>query len=227
LQRDVKRIWIGSEEWFMASKRKGRFTPEGEFEDFVPAVFARSPAMAEEYRELLNDHDIPAILGTDEDEAEAQRPAEPGSPPGKRNREQAMKDFSRGVPILVPEEMLDEASEILADRDYAAHRPGEDENDADDDDAGDETDGLSPEPPRPPAGDGVEDEKSENAPGARPGRHSRDADPFEDDDDDVFVIEEKDEEETEPGAGLPDSEEDDEDEGDEQGEDEYMEEEES
>jgi hypothetical protein len=69
-------------------------------EEYVPAVFARSDEEAEEFCELLNDHDIPAMIGTEIEE----------SPPAGK---QAM---TRGVPVMVPDSMLDEASEIIADR---------------------------------------------------------------------------------------------------------------
>lgn len=78
---------------------------DGELGDFVPAVFARSIEEAEEYRQLLDDHDIPAIVG-DEDRA-----AGAAGQPGPR------KGFSRGVLVLVPEAMLDEAGEVIAERD--------------------------------------------------------------------------------------------------------------
>jgi hypothetical protein len=85
--------------------------------DYVPAVFARSKEEAEEYRQLLDDYDIPAIIPAEEDEAALL------SRRGKAG-------MSRGVPILVPEAMLDEASEVIADRDNA------DEFDVDEDDDG-------------------------------------------------------------------------------------------
>jgi len=80
---------------------------EQEFSDFVAAVFARSTEEAEEYRELLEDHDIPAIVGEEdspEDEEE------------RRARSWFRRGMTRGVPVLVPEVLLDEASEVIADR---------------------------------------------------------------------------------------------------------------
>lgn len=77
--------------------------PEQEFEDFVPAVVARSIEEAEEYRELLSDHDIPAIIGQEEEEGKS------GKPPKR-------KGLSPGIPVLVPDVLLDEASEVIADR---------------------------------------------------------------------------------------------------------------
>ena len=74
---------------------------EQEHREFVPAVFARSVEEAEQYCDLLDDHDIPAIVGDEEVE-------------GAKNKRTGR--MSRGVPVLVPEALLDEASEIIADR---------------------------------------------------------------------------------------------------------------
>ncbi len=83
----------------MAS-REDEFEPAGaeEYSDFVPAVFARNVDEAEEYRELLNDHDIPAMVGNLDDDENTPR-----------------RGMTRGVPVLVPEVLLDEASEIIAE----------------------------------------------------------------------------------------------------------------
>jgi hypothetical protein len=75
---------------------------------FVPAAFARDQEEAQQYRELLEDHDIPAIvgqedLGVDQDET----------------LEVSSKRMPRGVPVLVPEVLLAEAGEVIADRDDA------------------------------------------------------------------------------------------------------------
>jgi len=76
---------------------------EGEYDEYVPVVFARDADEAEEYRQLLDDHDIPVIAGDDEgDEDDAHPPR---------------RLLGRGIPILVPEPLLDEASEIIADMD--------------------------------------------------------------------------------------------------------------
>jgi hypothetical protein len=84
--------------------------------EYVPAVFARSMEEAEKYRELLDDHDIPAIIGADEPEEES--------------RKRRQRGISRGLPVLVPEALLDEASEVIAER---AEQADEFEADTDDD----------------------------------------------------------------------------------------------
>ncbi len=60
------------------------------FDDFVPAVFAKNADEAEQYRELLEDNDIPAMIG-DPDELDDAAPS-----PRRRRR------ISRGVPVLAP-----------------------------------------------------------------------------------------------------------------------------
>ncbi|MCK4276981.1 MAG: hypothetical protein KAX78_10735 [Phycisphaerae bacterium] len=84
--------------------------------DFVPVVYARSLDDAEQYRSLLEDHDIPAMVGTDEKlDDEAKRAELPRR---------------RGVPVMVPEVLLDEASEVIADReDLDEFAPQTDETD--------------------------------------------------------------------------------------------------
>ncbi len=71
---------------------------------YVSAVVARSQADAEKYRELLYDHEIPAILEED-DESPAPRP-----------QHSHTRRMTHGVSVLVPEPLLDEASEVIADR---------------------------------------------------------------------------------------------------------------
>jgi hypothetical protein len=99
---------------------------DGELGDFVPAVFARSPEEAEQYRQLLDDHDIPAIVA-DEDRAD------------KTGQPAPRKGFSRGVPVLVPEALLEEAGDVIAERDET-DTFGREEKDEDEED--DETLGL-------------------------------------------------------------------------------------
>jgi hypothetical protein len=105
-----------------------RFSDSGdvEYTDFVPAVFARSVEDAEKYRELLDDHDIPAIIGDSV-----------GDEAGKT----CSAGVTHGVPVLVPDVLLDEASEIIADREDVDEFDIDDEAD-DEDDEDDEFDLL-------------------------------------------------------------------------------------
>lgn len=90
----------------MARRDKPDFRDaDGEMGDFVPAVFARSLEEAEDYRQLLDDHDIPAIIGDEGPSADAE-----GKPAPRAG-------FSHGLPVLVPEALLDEAGEVIAERD--------------------------------------------------------------------------------------------------------------
>ena len=71
--------------------------PQGpEPTDLVPVMFAANMAGAEFYKTLLEDADIEAIIGTDEDESKS------GS--------------VRGIPVLVPAERLDDASDMITAR---------------------------------------------------------------------------------------------------------------
>ncbi len=106
------------------------FDPTEEHGEFVPAIFARSVGEAEAYCELLDDHDIPAIVGNDKDREE-----------DSSNGTKPETLTTRGVPVLVPAVMLHEASEIVADReevgefeietDEAEHHEDEDDQELD------------------------------------------------------------------------------------------------
>lgn len=149
---------------------------EGELGDFVPVVFARSVEEAEEYRQLLDDHDIPAIVGDE------RQPGGTGEPPAPR------KGFSRGVPVLVPEAMLDEAGEVIAEHDETDAFGLDKEDKEDEEDEEDEVTALG---------------------GTEPGGLEDDTDKDDEDEED----EDEDEEEGFDGEDLFD-EEDEEDEGD-------------
>jgi len=94
------------------SDKEDMRSPE-EYAEFVLAVLARNQAEAEQYRELLNDHDIPAVICAETVEVvktgEADEQGDVADPPPERQ-------MTHGVPIMVPDAMLDEASEIIADR---------------------------------------------------------------------------------------------------------------
>ena len=89
---------------------------EPEYDDFVPAVFARNRAEAEKYREILEDHDIPVELGEREN-----------SPASGQARVQ-------GLPVMVPDPLLEEASEIIAELEDDEAFVDDDEYDDDEED---------------------------------------------------------------------------------------------
>ena len=93
-------------------------------DQFVPVAIARSDEQAQEYRELLADHGIEVLVGFDEWEARGEPDVEPGA-------------LNRGVPVLVLASLLDEATEIIADRegddDFDPEDEDEDEDDEDED----------------------------------------------------------------------------------------------
>ncbi|MGB2822186.1 MAG: hypothetical protein WBF17_14475 [Phycisphaerae bacterium] len=93
--------------------------------DFVPAFLARDLEEAEEYCELLSDHDIPARPGVDDGVA---------SEAGGEQRLADRRGLTHGVPVLVPEALLDEASEVIADREEFSEFDEDDEEVEDDDD---------------------------------------------------------------------------------------------
>ncbi len=107
------------------------FDASSEYNDYVTAVVARNRGEAEQYRNLLSDHDIPAVV----DEEELDKTEE--SPPRS-------KGIIRGVQVLVPEVLLDEASEVIADREDAEDF-GVDSEDAVSDDDDEEGLGLDTE----------------------------------------------------------------------------------
>ncbi len=98
---------------------------EEEHTGFVPVVVAHSADEAEQYCELLSDHDIPAMIGDNEPETDADKE----TPANPRPR------ISRGVSVMVPEALLDEASGVIADReDLDEFRVDDDDDESDDDD---------------------------------------------------------------------------------------------
>ncbi len=153
------------------SAREEKFEPsEEEFADFVPAVFARSVEEAEVYRELLNDHDIPAIVGIDEDLKAADAPKAP-----------RRRGMTHGVPVLVPEALLDEASEVIADREDADEfADTEDEVEEEEEEEFEELKPLSP--------DGEESEEDEE------GDDDEVEDVFDDEEDEDDLLEDEEDE---------------------------------
>ncbi len=91
-------------------------------DEYVPVVFARSLDEAEELRQLLEDHGIEAVLGDESDAAVAE------------NSDTTIDAISHGVAVLVPDMYLDEASEIIADREDADEFEPEDEEEGEEED---------------------------------------------------------------------------------------------
>ena len=98
-------------------------------DDYVVVFFAKSIVEAEEYCELLSDHDIPARAGLDEEFLGEVDP---------EHRAASRRGMTHGVPVLVPESLLDEASEVIADREDFDEF--EDDEDADEEEDEDEED---------------------------------------------------------------------------------------
>lgn len=65
-------------------------------EDFLPVVYVQNWADAQRYKDFLADHDIPALIGTGEEK----------NLPGVEE--------APGIPVLVPDEMMDQASQVVA-----------------------------------------------------------------------------------------------------------------
>ena len=105
------------------SDRNGSSDAETETQ-FVAVVIARSIEEAEEFRALLDDHDIPVIVGTDDEQVEAAGSIEP---------EMGAADPAHGIAVLVPEAMLDDAGAVIAQREDFEHL-GDDEDPPDDED---------------------------------------------------------------------------------------------
>lgn len=165
------------------SRSEEEFEPIGdEPSQYVPAVYAQSRQEAEYYRELLSDHDIPAVLGEEDEEDKA----------GSRSR-------TRGVPVLVPDAFLEEASEIIADREDVDDF--EEDEDLDDEDDDEDVDGESEE------GEECldEDDEDEDEKYAEEG-DGEDEDEVELDEDDEFLDDEEDEDLDEDGESKDDEE---------------------
>lgn len=120
----------------MARKNEPLEVPEDDEADFVPAVFVRSPEEAERFRQLLDDHDIPAVVATDEEIAGGEDSENDLEPPA---------GTSQGTAVLVPAALLDDANQVIADfEDADRFQAAADELDEDEEDD-DEEFGLSEE----------------------------------------------------------------------------------
>lgn len=89
--------------------------------EYVPVIYARSADEAEKYRQLLEDHGIPAVIDEDYEPGEAHSP----------------KAGMAGVPVLVPESLLEDARQFVAEIDELTALHAEDEEPYDEDDEDD------------------------------------------------------------------------------------------
>lgn len=85
-------------------------------ESLVPVVFGRNEDEAERYCEILEDHDIEAIIGFEGNEDRVDPDA---------------MTVSRGTPVLVPESLLDEASEVISELQDELYEGFEEEDEED------------------------------------------------------------------------------------------------
>lgn len=114
----------------MARKNEPLEVPENDEPDFVPVVFVRSPDEAERFRQLLDDHDIPALVATDNEIADGEDSA---------SRLRPLAGTTQGTAVLVPGVLLDDASQVIADfEDAERFQAADDEFDEDEDDEEDE-----------------------------------------------------------------------------------------
>ncbi len=103
----------------------------GTGDDLVVVIVAPSLGEAEQFRELLEDHDIAAVVAAGEAiENVADALLE----------DVAAESPSGGVAVLVPKALLDEAGEIIADREE--FEEFEDDETVDDDDGDDMLDAM-------------------------------------------------------------------------------------
>jgi len=84
--------------------------------DYVPVVVAHDEEEADRYVQLLQDHDIPAMLGTEDDLLVAMAKV-PEEDDGDDDGVDEPDDFSDGVVVLVPHDHYDEASEFITELD--------------------------------------------------------------------------------------------------------------
>ena len=113
----------------MAKRKNSKKAEKIKDEDgLVPVVVAGSADEAEQFRQVLEDHDIPAVVDTDEGVTGLAEAVSDEVQPDEREQ---------GVAVLVPEGMLEEAGTILAEREEFDVLAEEDVADEDDDDGDD------------------------------------------------------------------------------------------
>ena len=113
--------------WFQGQESGDLKLPlETHHSEFVPVVFVQSWTEADRYRSLLEAVNIPAIV---------EEPGDSGSP---------ALQVGGAIPLLVPEHLLDDASDVVAavqaspDAEYDDDFDDDDDEDDDDDDEEDE-----------------------------------------------------------------------------------------
>jgi len=89
-----------------------------ELGEYVPVIYGRSVEEAERYCQVLEDHDLPAIVDEDYEPPEGQVRAARGS----------------RVAVLVPETLLEEARSLIAELDELGELVEGDELEEDDED---------------------------------------------------------------------------------------------
>ncbi len=90
----------------MARKNEPLEVPEDDESNFVPVVFVPSSEEAERFRQLLDDHDIPAVVTTDNKIADSE---DSGNHLGQ------LAGTVQGMAVLVPAVLLDDAGQVIAD----------------------------------------------------------------------------------------------------------------
>ncbi len=128
---------------------------------FVAVIYARNLTEAEFYKGLLDSNDIPAII----EDAASEVIGMPESIVGK------------GVPVLVPDEMLDEASEVLAEHGETEEDDQLEEFEDNDQFEGEEIEDVDDEIDEFDDDDDLDDDLDDDI---------DELDEFEDDDDDIF-----------------------------------------
>ncbi len=88
-----------------------------ELGEYVPVIYGRSVEEAERYCQVLEDHDLPAIVDEDYEPPEGQVRGARGS----------------GVPVLVPETLLEEARGLIAELEDLEELVEEDDLEEDED----------------------------------------------------------------------------------------------
>ncbi len=114
----------------MARKNEPLEVPEDDESDFVPVVIVPSGDKAERFCQLLDDHDIPAVVATDNEIADSK---------DSESRVAPLAGTTQGVAVLVPAALLGDASQVIADfEDTERFQAADDELDEDEEDDKDE-----------------------------------------------------------------------------------------